>query len=152
MALDVKLIKKLRDETRVSIADCRKALEQTNGNYEKAKAWLAKHGVESAAKKAERETKQGLIESYIHSTGRVGAMVEVLCETDFVARTDEFKKLAKEIAMQVASMNPKDVDELLKQDYIRDTSKTVETLVKETIAKTGENIIINRIHRFAFGE
>lgn len=152
MALDVQLIKKLRDETQVSIADCRKALEETNGNYEKAKEWLRKHGVESAAKKSERETKQGLIESYIHSTGRVGAIVEVLCETDFVARTDEFKKLAKEIAMQVASMNPKDVDELLKQDYIRDTSKTIQELVKESIAKIGENIVVKRIHRFALGE
>lgn len=151
MAVDIALLKKLREETGISLADCRKALEETDNAYEKALEWLQKHGIEKASKKADRETSQGLVESYVHQNGRVGAMVELLCETDFVARTDEFKKLAHEIAMQVAAMNPKDVDTMLKQEYIRDTSKTIETLIKEAIAKIGENITLKRIHRFEIG-
>ena len=152
MPVDITLLKRLREETQVSIADCRKALEETNGNFEKAKEWLAKHGFEKAAKKSDRETSQGLIESYVHQNGRVGVMVEILCETDFVARTDEFKKLAHEVAMQVAAMSPKDVDTLLKQEYIRDGSKTIEGLIKESIAKTGENIVVKRFSRLELGE
>ena len=145
--VNINLLKKLRSETGVSLADCRKALEETKNDYKKALEWLRKAGLEKAVKKADRETSQGLIESYIHQNGRVGAMVEVLCETDFVARTDEFKNLVHEICMQVAAMNPKDVPSLLKQEYIRDSSKTIETLVKETIAKLGENIVVKKIQR-----
>ncbi len=150
--VNIELLKKLREETQVSLADCRKALEETNNDYNKAIEWLRKHGIEKAAKKSERETSQGLIESYIHQNGRVGVLLEMSCETDFVARTAEFKHLAHEVAMQVAAMNPKDVDTLLKQEYIRDGSKTIEQLVKETIAKLGENIVIKRFQRFALGE
>lgn len=150
--VDIALLKQLRNETGVSITDCRKALEETDNNLEKARQWLKKHGLEKAGKKAERTTSQGLIESYIHQNGRIGAMVEVLCETDFVARTDEFKRLAHEIAMQTAAMQPKDVPSLLTQEYIRDSSKTIEQLVKEAIAKLGENIVIKRITRLALGE
>lgn len=149
---NIELLKKLRSVTQVSLADCRKALEETDNNYEHAKEWLKKRGIEKAAKKADRETSQGLIESYIHQNGKVGAMVEVLCETDFVARTEEFKHLVHEIAMQVTAMNPKDVATLLKQEYIRDSSKTIEALVKETIAKVGENITVKNIARIAIGE
>lgn len=145
--VDIKLLKKLREETKAGISDCRKALEESKGDYKKALDFLKKHGMEKAEKKKDRETSQGLIESYIHQNGKVGAMVEVLCETDFVARTDEFKKLAHEIAMQVAAMNPKDVETLLKQEYIRDSSLTIEKLVKSTIGKLGENITIKRISR-----
>ncbi len=148
MALDVTLIKKLRDETSASIADCRKALEETDGNYEKALDWLKKHGIEKAEKKADRETGQGLVESYIHQNGKVGSVLVILCETDFVARTEDFKKLAHEIAMQVAAMDPKDVDTLLKQEYIRDNSVTINDLVKQTIAKLGENIVVREFKRF----
>lgn len=144
---DVKLIKKLRDETQASIADCRKALEETKDDYNKALGWLKKHGIEKAEKKANRETSQGLVESYIHQNGKVGALVKVLCETDFVARTDEFKNLCHEVAMQVAAMNPKDVATLLKQDYIRDGSFTIEGLVKSVIGKLGENIVIKSFQR-----
>lgn len=149
---NIELLKKLRNETQVSLADCRKALEETDNIYEKAKEWLLKHGIEKAEKKSDRQTSQGLIESYIHLNGKVGAMVEVLCETDFVARTEEFKHLTHEIAMQVAAMNPKDVDTLLKQEYIRDSSKTIESLIKESIAKIGENIVVKRLNRFGLGE
>ena len=148
MAVDVKLIKKLRQDLGVSVADCRIALEETNGNYEKARQWLKKKGIEKAEKKSDRETAQGLVEAYIHQNGKVGAMVEILCETDFVARTQDFKNLAHEIAMQVAAMNPKDEDQLLKQEYIRDGSITVADLIKQTIAKLGENIRVKEFKRF----
>lgn len=149
--VDVELLKKLRNETGISLADCRKALEETKNDYKKAMEWLKKNGLEKAAKKSDRETSQGLVESYIHQNGRVGALVEVLCETDFVARTDEFKNLVHEICMQVAAMNPKDVSVLLKQEYIRDSSKTIETLIKEAIAKLGENIVVKNLKRFEIG-
>ena len=147
MAVDVKQIKKLREETGVSIADCRVALEESNGVYEKALVWLKKRGIEKAEKKQDRETMQGLIESYVHQNGKVGVLVKILCETDFVARTEDFKHLAHEVAMQIAAMNPKDVDTLLKQEYIRDGSVTIENLVKQTIAKLGENIVIKEFKR-----
>ncbi len=150
--VDIKLLKQLRGETQVSIADCRKALEETSNDYKKALDWLKKHGIEKASKKAERETSQGIIESYIHQNGRVGVLIELLCETDFVARTEEFKNLGHEIAMQIAAMNPKNVDTLLKQEYIRDNSKTMESLVKEVIAKIGENVVIKRFQRFEIGD
>lgn len=150
--VDITLLKQLRNETGVSIADCRRALEESKGNYIKALDWLKKHGIKKAEKKSERTTSQGLIESYIHQNGRVGVLVELLCETDFVARTNEFKTLAHEIAMQVAAMQPKDVSALLKQEYIRDPSKTIGQLVKEAIAKLGENVVVKKIQRFAVGE
>ena len=144
--VDIKLLKQLREETQVSIADCRKALEET-GDYKKALEWLKKRGMEKAEKKSDRQTSQGLVEAYIHQNGKVGALVEVLCETDFVARTEEFKKLSHEIAMQVAAMNPKNVESLLKQEYIRDSSVTIEQLIKSVIGKLGENIVIKSFSR-----
>jgi elongation factor Ts len=146
--LDLKAIKKLREETSASIADCRRALEDAKGDEKKALEWLKKRAGEIAAKKADRETGQGLVEAYIHGGGKVGVLVVLLCETDFVAKTDEFKQLAKEIAMQVAAMNPADVDALLKQDYIRDSSLTIEQLVKNAIGKIGENITVKKFVRF----
>lgn len=148
MVIDITLLKRLRNEMQASITDCRTALEESNGDYQKALLWLKKRGIEIVEKKKGRATGQGLIDCYIHQNGKIGAMVEVLCETDFVARTSEFKNLAHEIAMQVASMNPKDVDTLLKQEYIRDNSKTVGDLIKENIAKLGENIVVSKFSRF----
>jgi elongation factor Ts len=146
--IDLTTLKKLRNETSASIADCRLALDETDGDYKKAIAWLKKRSVEKAEKKAGRETSQGLIESYIHQGGKVGVLVELLCETDFVAKTDDFSRLAKELGMQVAAMNPKDVETLLKQEYIRDASQTIEQLVKGVIGKLGENITVKRFTRF----
>lgn len=145
-------LKKLREETAASIADCRRALEETDGDYKKAYAWLKKHGIEKASKKEGRETSQGIIDSYIHQNGRIGVLTELLCETDFVARSTEFKNLAHEISMQVASMNPKDVDTLLSQDYIRDPSLKIGDLIKSVIGKLGENITVKRFQRFKIGE
>lgn len=151
MTITAQQIKELREKTQAGFSDCKRALEEAKGDMKKAEEILRKQGFERAAKKSERETRSGLIETYVHQ-GRVGAMVEVMCETDFVARTDEFRHLSHEIAMQVASMNPKDSKALLKQDYIRDPSKTIEDLVKETIAKLGENITLGRISRFELGK
>jgi len=148
MKADLNLLKKLRNETSVSIADLRKALGKTNNDYKKALEWIKKHAIVKAEKKAGRETAHGIIESYIHQNGKVGTIVELLCETDFVARTSEFKNLAHEIAMQVAAMNPKGVDGLLSQEYIRDSSLTVQDLIKQIIAKLGENIVIKKFERF----
>lgn len=148
MKIDIKLIKQLREETQVSIADCTKALTDAKGDYEKAIQILKKRGIERAEKKATRETAQGIIESYIHQNGKVGVLLEILCETDFVARTEDFRRLAHEVAMQVAAMNPKNVEALLKQEYIRDGSLTIENLIKQTIGKLGENIVIKQFSRF----
>lgn len=149
---DITLLKKLRAETSASIADCRMALEETENDFKKAQEWLKKRGLERAEKKSDRETSQGLIEAYIHGGGRIGVLVEINCETDFVAKTDDFKHLAKEIALQISAMNPKDVDALLKQEYIRDSSQTIEALIKSVIGKLGENITVGKFQRLALGE
>lgn len=145
--VDLTLLKKLREETSASISDCRRALEESDGHFDKALQWLQKRAAEKAEKKANRETGEGIVESYIHQNGKMGVLVQLLCETDFVARTDEFKKLAHDIAMQVAAMNPKDVDELLKQEYIKDNSMTIEEMTKQVIGKLGENITIKGFAR-----
>ena len=143
--------------------DCKKALDESNGNVDKAEQILKEQGIASAAKKAGRDTDQGLIETYIHSGGRIGAMVEVNCETDFVARTKEFSDLAHDIAMQVAAMNPSTLEEnntdvesdnssLLQQPFIKDPSKNIQELINETVGKLGENIRVRRFKRFSLGE
>lgn len=149
MAIDITLLKKLREETSISVSECRQALEDANGDYNKALELLRAKAAEKAAKKSDRETGQGIVETYVHGGGKIGVMVMVLCETDFVARTDEFKHLAHEIAMQIAAMNPKDVEELLAQEFIKDPSKTIEQMVKEAIHKTGENIVVKKFERYA---
>lgn len=151
MAIDTKLIKELREKTGAGVADCKEALEEAKNDLKKAEEILQKKGFEKAAKKGDRETGSGLIESYVHG-GRIGVLVELNCETDFVARTDEFKTLAHELSLQVSSMNPKDAKALLEQDYIRDPGKKIEDLVKEAIAKMGENITIGRISRIEIGK
>lgn len=148
MNISLDLLKKLRNETSSGVSDCRQALEDTNGNYEKAKKILMERGIEKAAKKEGKETSQGIVEAYVHQ-GKVGVLVEVRCETDFVARTDEFKTLAHEVALQVAAMNPKNTEELLKGAYIRDPQLTMEALVKQVVAKVGENITVTRFTRLA---
>lgn len=152
MNVSVKLLKKLREETAAGVSDCRQALVDAAGVYEKAKKLILARGQEKASKKAGKVTRAGIIESYVHAGGRVGVLIELLCETDFVARTDTFKTLAHELALQIAAMNPKDVPALLAQTYIRDTSLTVEALIKTTIAQVGENITVGRFTRLALGE
>ncbi len=151
MALDLKTLKKLREETGVSFSVCKKALEEADNDVEKAKKLLSKWGEKKAADKADRATGQGVIATYVHHNKKVAAVVELDCETDFVSGNDEFRHLASEIAMQVATMNPETVEELLKQDYIRDTSKTIDGLLKGAVLKFGENTKISRIMRWEIG-
>ena len=151
MALNTEQIKELRAKTGAGVMDAKNALEESNGDVAKAEQWLKKKGLASAAKKSERETKQGLIDAYVHN-GRIGALVEVNCETDFVARTEDFQNLCHDIALQVASMNPENVEELLKQDSIKHSSQTIQDMVTATIAKLGENIVISRFTRFELGQ
>ena len=150
--IPAKLVKKLRDETGAPIMEIRKALLYAGGDEKRAKEIITERGLERAEKRSGRSTDQGLIVTYVHADGKIGSMVQLGCETDFVARTDEFKRLAKEVAMQVAAMNPQDVQEMLSQEYIRDPEKKVKDLVAEVAAKTGENVQVHRISRFALGE
>ena len=166
METSIEAIKELRAECGAGIMDCRNALKEASGDSQKALKSLREKGFRKAAKKAGRITEEGLVEAYIHTGGRVGAMVELNCETDFVARTDEFKNLARELAMQVAAMCPVYIDKddmppdcgtppetacLLLQPYIRDPAKTVNELITEVIAKVGEKIRLRRFARFELG-
>lgn len=163
MEITTQMIKELRAQCGAGIMDCRSALVFTKGDIEKALAVLKEKGLVKAQKKAERVTMQGLVEAYIHTAGRIGALVEINCETDFVARTNDFKCLAHDIAMQVAALAPKyisqeDIPEgtevdpleacLLSQPFIKDPTKTVKDLIVELIAKTGENIKVRRFTRY----
>ncbi len=127
--------------------DCKRALEEAGGDYEKAKKIIAVKGIAKAEKKAGRETGAGLLESYIHN-GRVGVLLELRSETDFVAHSEPVKELAKNLALQVASMAPESVEDLLRQEYVKDQDITVEVLIKNTIAKVGENLKVARFSRF----
>ena len=127
--------------------DCKRAWEEAGGDFEKAVALIHERGIAKAAKKSERSTGAGIVASYIHGD-RLGVLVDLRCETDFVARADEFRQLAREIAMQIAAMNPSSVNELMGQPYIKDESNTMETLVKRVIAKVGENIKVDRFSRY----
>lgn len=166
MEITTEQIKTLREQSGAGIMDCRNTLMSTEGNMEKALAILKEKGLLKAEKKGERATGSGLVEAYIHTAGRIGSLVEINCETDFVARTDEFKELAHAIAMQVAALSPKYIEDanlpencdedpkevcLLSQLYIKDPSKTIKDLVVEAIAKTGENIRIRRFTRYELG-
>lgn len=197
MEITTEMIKDLREATKAGVLDCRKALESANGDYQKAVDYLREKGMATAAKRSERAALNGIVELYSHGDGRVGVMVEVNCETDFVARSAQFRTFAHEIALQVAASSPryirveeipaevlehereigmarareegkpeailpkiaegrlekfKDEVVLLRQAYIRDAEKTVEKLMMETIAATGENIIIRRQSRWELGE
>jgi elongation factor Ts len=191
------MVKELRAKTGAGIMDCKEALAANNGNIEEAAGWLRQKGISKADKKASRDTSEGRVGSYIHAGGRVGVLVEVNCETDFVAKTDEFGALVSGIAMQIAAMSPKYISReevpqevidkeiagykaaaleegkkeqiaekiaqgkvdkyfqsqcLMEQTFIKDDTKTIEAYIKETIAKTGENIRIKRFARFDLAE
>ncbi len=160
-------IKELREASGAGVMDCKRALEASDGNVDKAIRYLAEQGLANAEKKAHRETAQGVVQSYIHGGGRIGVIVEVNCETDFVARTPDFQNLARDIAMQIAAMNPLAINDdeemppeaklrgdevvLLRQPFIKDAGKSIRDLVNETIGKTGENIVIKRFTRYELG-
>lgn len=165
--ISVEAIKALREETSAGIMDCKNALAESNGDLQKAAEILRQKGLLTASKKSSRETSEGIIDCYIHTGGRVAAVVELNCETDFVARTTEFKDLAHNLAMQVAAMAPTYLDSesvptsenvnpeescLMEQSFIRDPSTTIRDLVNETVGKVGENIRVRRFQRFSLGE
>lgn len=147
----IEQVKSLREQTLASLGDIAGALEEAKGDEKKALAILKSRGAIKAAKKAERETKAGLIESYSHM-GKIGVLLEINCETDFVARNEEFKNFVHNLALQISSMAPKNVAELLVQEYIKDPSQTIKQYLEEVIAKTGENIVIQRFVRYELGD
>ncbi len=166
MNISTDLIKEVRDQSGAGIMDCRNALVEVCGNKDKALLILKEKGLFKAQKTVNRATTQGLIEAYVHAGGRIGAMVELKCETDFVARTEEFKALAHCLALQVAAMSPKFISKedippgtdvncqevcLLEQPFIRDPGRMVKDIIIDTIAKTGENIKVSRFARFELG-
>ena len=197
MGVNIELIKTLREKTGAGMMDCKKALEETNGDIEKAVAWLREKGIASAAKKSGRIAAEGIVDSYIHANGKIGVLLEVNIETDFAAKNDKFRDFVKEVAMQIAAMNPKwispedvpseeiekekeiirnkaindgkpekiidkivdgsikkfyDENCLLNQSFVKDDSKTMDSLLKEMIATIGENISIRRFTRYEMGE
>jgi elongation factor Ts len=151
MAITVADIKKLREETGSGMMDCKKALTAAEGDFPKAQEILREKSLIKADKKSDRETKEGYIASYVHNNNKTAALVEILCETDFVARNEKLQEVAKNVAMQVVAMNPADVTELLAQDYIRDAKVTVEELVKETSGLLGEKLVVSRFTRYEIG-
>jgi elongation factor Ts len=145
-------IKKLRVKTGAGVMDCKKALATAKGDFTQAEEILKEKSLIKAEKKSDRETKEGYIASYVHNDFKTAALVEVLCETDFVARNQALQELAQNIAMQVVAMNPADIEELLKQDYLREPSSTVEEKLKQTSGTLGENLVLNRFVRYEVGE
>ena len=167
MNISTEQVKELREQSGAGVMDCRNTLLETKGNLDEALQLLKERSLIKAEKKKERATSQGLVEAYIHTGGRIGAMVEVNCETDFVARTDEFKELAHNLAMQVAAIPAQFISQeeipegieleaqadcLLQQSYIKDPGLTIHDIINQAIARFGENIIVSRFSRFELGE
>lgn len=146
--ITINQIKQLREETAISVSECKKALEEAGGDFQKAKEILKKWGKDLSNKKAGRGTEQGVVASYIHSNKKIGVLLELGCESDFVAKNEDFQKLAYELCMQVTAVSCDDVKSLLEHSWIKDTTKTVEGLINEGIAKLGENIIIKKFTRY----
>lgn len=140
-------IQKLREITGAGVMDCKKALQDTGDDFDAAVKLIQERGLLKAEKKADRATGAGILESYVHN-GRVGVLLDLRCETDFVVRSEPFRELAHELAMQIAAMNPESAEALLKQPYIKDPDRTVENLVKGVMARVGENILITRFCRY----
>ena len=145
MAISAEAVKALRDATGISMMECKKALEQANGDMDKAREILGARSGEIAAKKADRTLAAGVVSSYIHNTGQVGAMLTLSCETDFVAKNEEFAQLARDIAMQAAAMRPATTEELLSQPFIKDATKTIADLISAGTQKFGERIEIGSL-------
>jgi elongation factor Ts len=166
MKISIETVKELRKRTNVGIADCNKALLEMGGDMEKAVEFLKQRGAAIAEKKKDEVVTEGVIEAYVHHTKHIGALVELNCETDFVARTAEFKELAHDLAMQIAATAPQFLSSdamppeveadpqmvcLLSQPFIKDPTRTVKEIIAETIAKVGENIKVRRFTRFELG-
>ena len=143
-------ILKLRETTGAGIMDCKRAFAEARGNFDKACEILRKQGIEVAKKKGNREVREGQVISYVHAGGKIGVLVEISCETDFVARNEIFQRFARDVAMQVAAQTEE--APLLDQKFIKDPAKTVRDYLTETIARLGENIMIRNFVRFEVGE
>lgn len=176
--MSTEMVKELRQLTGAGIMDCKRALDEAGGNIQKASELLRQQGLAKAEKKAGREAGQGLIHAYIHAGGRIGALIELNCETDFVARTDDFRSLAHDLAMQAAAIPPRfvTVDEVsakereegaaefgdekqfletavfMAQPFIKEPRRSIDDVVRDAIAKVGENIVVRRVARFEVGE
>lgn len=170
-SVDALSVKALREKTGAGFLDCKKALLETKNDMVQAVKWLREKGLSDAVKRVGREASQGLVSSYIHGEGRIGVLIEVNCETDFVARTDQFKAFVKDLTLHIAALDPQYLSEqevpleerkrgdewlsevcLLKQKFVKDNKKVVEEYLKEVISKTGENIIVRRFVRWELGE
>src|SRR5579884_4193797 len=151
MAVDIDTIKRLKDLTGVGLTDAKKALEEANGDYDKALAAMREKGLTKTEKRTEREARAGVIGTYNHDS-RIGVLVEVNCETDFVARNEIFTDLVKDLAMHIAAMEPADTTELMEQPFVKNPDQTVDEFVKDHAARLGENIVVRRFARLALGE
>ena len=174
MATTADDIKRLREETSCGVIDCKKALEAAEGDFNKAKDLLRKRGLEMAAKKSDRVAKEGRVEAYIHNGNKIGVIVEVNCETDFVARNEDFIKFSRDVALHIAAVSPKYIKKedvpadllekeadkeayykancLLAQAYVKDPGRNIQDLLNELVAKIGENIVVGRFIRYKVGE
>ena len=148
MKITTEMIRKLRKRTKTSIVDCREALEKSGGDTAVAVKYLREKGAEILQKKKNRQTKNGIIASYIHPDKKIGVIVELACETDFVSRTEDFHHLAHELTLQIAATDPQNIETLLAQPYIKDESLTIFDLIKTAISKLKENIKIVRFCRY----
>jgi len=151
MQINKDLIQKLREQTGAGVMDVKRALEQAGGDETKIIEILREKAQKIAEKKqAEREAKQGIVKAYVHGNKKIGTLVQLACETDFVAKNEEFQQLAHDIAMQIAAMNPENTSDLLNQKFIKDDSKTINDLITEKIAKLGEKIEDKKMVRISF--
>jgi len=151
MTISMDQIRKLREVTSARVLDCQKALQEADGDLDKAVSIVEAKGLSRAEKSQTRETKYGYVATYTHNTGMIAAMVEILCETDFVAENKEFRQMARDIAMQLAAMGAASAEELLQQDFIKDPEKTVDLVIKSLSGKIGEKMTLGRFERFAIG-
>ena len=167
MVVTTEIIRDLRAKSGAGLMDCKRALEESEGDMERATSLLKKWGISAVQKKSSRDANQGVVETYIHSGGRIGVILELNCETDFVARTPEFLSLAHDLALQIASMDPKSVDDekigvdlndsdgetrLMHQDFIKDPNQTISDLITEAVSRIGENIVVRRFTRYELGK
>ncbi|MFH0987313.1 MAG: elongation factor Ts [Patescibacteria group bacterium] len=147
MAIPIEKIKKLREKTNISVAECKKALEEKEDDFDEALKILKKKGAEILEKKKSRQTKSGLVDAYLHQNGKVAAIVKVSCESDFASRNEEFRDFVHDLSMQIAAMAPLSIEELLKQPYIKDVKKNIKDLLEELVCKIGENVKIDDFKR-----
>ena len=167
MVVTTEIIRDLRAKTGAGVMDCKKALEESDGDMSKAISLLKEWGISKVQKKSSRSANEGVVETYVHAGGRIGVILELNCETDFVARTPEFLNLAHDLALQIASMDPKSIDDedshddtedfdgetrLMQQDFVKDPTQTISDLITEAVSRIGENILVRRFTRYELGK